>query len=452
MPFPFFSDPPTIALLQWLARGSLKQNLPRAIRLWVWLQFLYGEEGVKAGLADPFSYPDWRDAFFSGSHPVGETLPAVHDPNCRCARTTADWLFNHTVGIAQNTWQKALKQHDSQPDNLKAMLKSRLFGVTRRSLYEDLQILCKLGWVNRKGQAYYRVEEFPTRALLPAASSSVIVHPDLAAIAENLSQPIREHQRFFLHVEYIVPKTALDRVDEWQEQLRRLWEKTPVPPIELTYYSARLNQTLQGIVYPVCIYYVQRAPYLCAWGQVPEASPEFIDWRNYRLDRIADMRPLKWTDAHLPERLQQAFKTRSLPTPDIIQEKMTEAWGFDFYQPSSLLILRFDHWFDQGYIRDTVRHDTFELVSYARVKQLIQKHTPDTAKRQALLDIWQQRSPEDAYYQAFYRIGDSNVLLRLRAWRPKMEVLFPWQLRQQLASEVVQEWQLYWHESVFPGD
>jgi CRISPR-associated protein (TIGR03985 family) len=352
-------------------------------------------------------------------------------------------LFNGNTGIAQNTWQKSLKQHDSQPDNLKAILKSRLFGVTRRSLYEDLQILCKLGWVQRKGQKYYRVEEFPTRALSPGSGNSVIVHPDLAAIAENLSHPINGYQRFFLHVDYVVPRTAVDQVDEWQERLRRFWEKSTVPPVLLTYYSARLNQELQGIVYPVCVYYVQRAPYLCAWGQLPGEQPEMIDWRNYRLDRIRHLRPLKWSDSRLPQQLQQAFQTQTLPTPDYIQEQMAEAWGFDFYQPSALLVLRFDHGFYEGYIRRTVRHDTFEQVSYARVQQLIQQHTSDPVQRQELLDVWQQRSPQDAYYQAHYRVGDPNVLLRLRAWRPKMEVLLPGDLRRQLSSEVEQEWQLY---------
>lgn len=444
MPSPFFSDPPTIALLQWLARGSLKQNLPRAIRLWGWLQFLYGEEGATSGLADPFTYIDWRDAFFTASHPTGEAVPELHDPNCRCARSTADWLFNGHGGIAQTIWQKSLKQHDSQPDHLKEILKSRLFGVTRRSLYEDLQILCKLGWAKRKGQEYVRVEEFPTRALPPSSGNSVIVHPDLAAIADNLSRDINGYQRFFLHVDYVVPKTALDQVDEWQDQLRRLWEKTPVPPVLLTYYSARLNQKAQGIVYPVCIYYVQRAPYLCAWGQLPGDDLETVDWRNYRLDRIHAIQVLRWTNAQIPAPLQQAFQTHTLPTPDYIQEQMTEAWGFDFYQPSALMILRFDRWFYEGYIRGTVRHDTFEQVSYARVKQLIQKHTTDPTQRQELLHIWQMRSPQDAYYVANYRVGDPNVLLRLRAWRPKMEVLLPWELRQQIRAEVAQEYGLYW--------
>jgi CRISPR-associated protein (TIGR03985 family) len=108
------------------------------------------------------------------------------------------------------------------------------------------------------------------------------------------------------------------------------------------------------------------------------------------------------------------------------------------------MILRFDHSFYKGYVQDTVRHDTFEQVSYTNVKQLIHKHTHNLAHRQELLKIWQQRSPEDAYYIAKYRVGDSNVLLRLRAWRPKMEVLLPWELRQQIRVEVAQEQALYW--------
>ncbi len=444
MTFPFFSDPPTITLLQWLARGSLKQNLPRAIRLWVWLQFLYGEEGADSGLPDAFTYTDWRDVFFTNTHPTGEAIPPVHDCACRCARTTADWLFHSSVGISKETWQKSLKQHDSQPDNLQQILRSRLFGVTRRSLYGDLQILCKLGWVKRRGSIYHRVEEFPDQPQSSTTGgSSIIVHPDLAAIAENFSQKINGYQRFFLHVDYVVPKTAIDQVDDWQEQLRQVWERPIIPPILLTYQSAKLSRLVKSIVYPVCIYYVQRAPYLSAWGQLPGEEPEAVDWRNYRLDRIRKLQVLKWTNAQIPRKLQTAFQKNTLPTPDYIQEKMAEAWGFDFYQPAALMVLRFDHWFYEGYIRGTVRHDTFEQVNYARVKQLIQQHTSDFLQRQALLQIWQARSPQDAYYTAQYRIGDPNVMLRLRAWRPRMEVLLPWELRLKVAAEVEQESQLY---------
>jgi hypothetical protein len=66
-----FSARPNVELLQWLARGSLKQNLLRAIRLWVWLQFLYGEVLDRSRPSDPFTYASWRDVFFNSNHPKG---------------------------------------------------------------------------------------------------------------------------------------------------------------------------------------------------------------------------------------------------------------------------------------------------------------------------------------------------------------------------------------------
>lgn len=46
-----FGDRPHVELLQWLARGSLKQNLLRSIRLWAWLRALYGD-ALRAHLAE----------------------------------------------------------------------------------------------------------------------------------------------------------------------------------------------------------------------------------------------------------------------------------------------------------------------------------------------------------------------------------------------------------------
>ena len=123
-----------------------------------------------------------------------------------------------------------------------------------------------------------------------------LTQPDLAAITDNLSQRLNGQQRFFIHVEYIVPFTQLDQVDEWQEQLRSLWQQQPVPPILLIYRNAKLKTVLQAIVYPVCIYYYQRGPYLCAFGQIPQGEFDQTDWRNYRLDRIHQLIPLSWED------------------------------------------------------------------------------------------------------------------------------------------------------------
>jgi CRISPR-associated protein (TIGR03985 family) len=119
---------------------------------------------------------------------------------------------------------------------------------------------------------------------------------------------------------------------------------------------------------------------------------------------------------------------------------MAKAWGFDFYLPSRLMLLRFDREFHDRYIQDTFRHDTFKPVTYKQAERLIQQHTQ---QQQALLKVLQSRPPQDAYYRVYYREGNTDVGLRLRAWRPSGEVLLPWKLRQSIAKEVEKEFQRY---------
>lgn len=439
-----FRTQPHIPLLQWLARGSLKQNLLRAIRLWVWLSTLYGDRATSLDFDRPFTYYNWRDAFFTPSHPKGEAIPHLHDRDCPCAKTTADWLFDNQVSATQ--WRQALLAHDSVPD-LDRILSKRLFGVTRRSLQGDLEILTELGWLEYRQQRYHRVSQFPQypeenhQDLTSTKSSQYplnFLHPELAIIAQN-SREIRGVQRFFLHVDYVIPKQTIDLVEDWQYQLCELWETDPIPPIQLLYQSARMGQTVECIVYPVCIYYVQRAVYLCAFGQTPTQQGE---WYNYRLDRIVKMQRLDWNNPHLPDCLHQAYP-KKLPQPDEIEEKIAQAWGFDFYLEPKLMLLRFDRDFNDRYIQGTFRHETFQPINYQQARELIQKQTPNPKHCQELLTVLRSRSPDDAYYQVYYRDGDTNVGLRLRSWRPKGEVIFPWELRHSFAQEVAEEARLY---------
>ena len=444
-----FCDRPHVELLQWLARGSLKQNLLRAIRLWVWLRSLYGDDKDTVYLNEPFTFVDWRDAFFNSTHPKGEAIPDLHDPACACAKTTAEWIFDPKSGVPASEWRQSLQQHDAIPDKvLDELLQRKLFAVTRRSLHADLQILTELGWLKRQSQKYHRVRDLPTR---PVAVSSepfntrlnaydlAFVNPDLECIARNLSQPVGGFQRFFLEVDYIISQTNQDRVEDWQDKLRQFWEQIPIPPVKLTYNSAREGCASDYIVYPVCIYYVQRAVYLCAFGQTPQRK---VDWYNYRLDRIQYMKSLEWKDRGIPQFLKKRYQ-KDLLNPDYIQEQIVKAWGFDFYLPSMLMLLRFDQEFHERYIRDTFRHDTFEFVTYQQAEQLVRQHTQQPQQQQELLTILHSRSPQDAYYRVYYREGDTNVGLRLRAWRPRGEVLLPWALRQSIAEEVKTEFQLY---------
>ncbi|MBD2435560.1 TIGR03985 family CRISPR-associated protein [Nostoc sp. FACHB-110] len=457
-----FQEVPQVELLQWLARGSLKQKLLRTIRLWVWLRSLYGFEGAslngecdeRLALNDPFTYAEWRDAFFSSSHTKGEEIPSLHDPDCPCAKTTQQWLFNEKTGVVAHQWQESLIAHTGiSQSKLNEVLMQRLFGITRRSLLDDLKTLVNLNWLVYQNEKYYRVSEFPQRPVTPkneAESNQLSVyqlnflHDDLLGFAQNHFQKINGVQRFFLKVDYVVPRSTLDAVDDWQYQLRELWTKIPVPPIKLTYASAKVGNKLDCIVYPVCIYYVQRAVYLCAYGESPDKQSQ---WYNFRLDRIQKMIPLSWDVAELPLNLRQHYQRHTLPSPDYIALEMSKAWGFDFYLPAQLTLLRFDREFGDRYVKGTERHETFAEISYQQAQKLIKQKIPQP-EQQTLLKILNNRSDKDAYYQVFIRYQneqsrDNNVIMRLRAWRPKCEVIFPYELRQSIAADVATEFQLY---------
>ncbi len=458
-----FSDIPQVELLQWLARGSLKQNLSRSIRLWVWLRSLYGEDQERLSLKDGFTLADWRDAFFTATHPKGEAIPKPHDPLCNCAKTTAVWLFNENTGISESEWKRSLISHlgisPSPPENippisstkniniiqsvgdLEKLLQQRLFAITRRSLQADLTLLAELSWLEYNGEKYYHVQKLPSRPITHKINSTdldFLNQEDLADIARNLSQNIAGVQRFFLKLDYVV--TATDEVDNWQYELKQLWQQTPVPPIKLIYDSARLGQDVECFVYPVCVYYVQRAVYLCAFGQSPDRQTE---WYNFRLDRIQDITAIDWTNPQIPSILQQRYHQRDLPNPEEIELQMSKSWGFDFYLPSRIMLLRFERDYHDRYIQDTFRHDTFELISHAKAKSLIRQHISEKEQQKTLTKLLESRSPDDAYYKVNYRHGDNNVIMRLRAWRPKLEVIMPQDLRQSIAADITKEMQFY---------
>lgn len=444
-----FQDAPHVELLQWFARGSLKQNLLRSIRLWVWLCSLYGEpkQRLPLDLEEGFTYAQWRDLFFTSTHPKGEEVPKHDDVNCLCNKTSAEWLFNSQTGIIEADWKESLISHVGIDESkLNKLLEQCLFRVTRRSLQGDLEILESLGWLVYTNQKYYEVQKYPSRPQSKVAAYEFnFLHEDLVAIAQNHSQEIEATQRFFVHLDYVIPKSTIDLVENWQWELKELWKKTPVPPIQLTYNSAKIKDTINCIVYPICIYYVQRAVYLCAFGDSPKHDN---NWYNFRLDRIQEIRILQWKNSVIPQQLQQRYQQKILPNPSEITLKMSQAWGFDFYLPSKLMLLRFDRDFAERYVKGTERHDTFKQISYPEARNLIKQHIQQTQQKKLLLETLENRSSKDAYYQAFIRYKDkterdNNVIMRLRAWRPMCEVLLPIELRQEMIQEFKNEAKFY---------
>jgi len=122
---------------------------------------------------------------------------------------------------------------------------------------------------------------------------------------------------------------------------------------------------------------------------------------------------------------------------------LKQAWGCDFYKETALMILRFERDFHQSYIQGISIHEKFTIIDYNHAVTLIKHNTPNPEHRQTLLETLQSRPTTDIYYQLYYRVTDYYVVRWLRALGSKVEVLFPWSLRLQIAQEMQDAWNLY---------
>jgi CRISPR-associated protein (TIGR03985 family) len=458
---PTFLAPPTVELLKRLVPNSLKQSLPKAVRLWVLLHFLYGDRASTA-LGDRFTYKEWETCFFSATHQAGrDTIPAPHDPNCACAQSLTAWLFEPEFGADSASWVQAFCElFNIHAQALQRLLSKheRLFAVTGHSLESDFAALVKLGCLTFQTKPdgtvyknrYQKVETLPvmlaeTETKSRGTTAAEFIQTDLSEFVDSLAQPIQGVQRFFLHVEYVVANRLSDRVSDYQAQLKAGWNQPEPSPMSLTYLSARkFQEEFHWIIYPVCVFYYQRAPYLFGHGyQVSEQDPAIalqLEWYDFRLDHIEAMTALAWSDARLhPTFLRQRHQP---PTPEQIHRAMSETWGFEFYRPVDCLILRFDRYFYANYIEPTERAAIFTIMQLPEVMTQINK-LPDREQRQELQQVLSQRSAIDVYCRIDYRVGDRNILMRLRAWGPNVEVVLPYGLRSQIASEIQQLSHLY---------
>lgn len=204
-----FNYPPTVEVLKLLTPGSLKQNLAKAVRLWVILRSIYGDDGdeVKLELTEEFTFMEWRDLFFldATKHHLRDKAPILHYEECRCATKLTEWLFASKLSIEKSKWcwsfQKYYSIQDDELGNLlltgiinnspknskqdnnsvdtsniqkshrfsKSLSDGRLFAVTSRNLKDhDFQSLVNLGWLKKASDQekenqdkYLKVDEFP---------------------------------------------------------------------------------------------------------------------------------------------------------------------------------------------------------------------------------------------------------------------------------------------------
>jgi CRISPR-associated protein (TIGR03985 family) len=273
------------------------------------------------------------------------------------------------------------------------------FGRSHRTLRKDLVHLAEQGWIQKVDRGQFRCwgsghwPSLPATGLAqpqwlhlgPILADMAFLHPELEVVLSELwgteigeSLPAR---RLFIQMDYILSDEHHQQVDDYHEQLEHSWGQM----IQFK-YNTRQAGILSLVTYPVCLHYVRRAKYLSAYGQTPEGS---IGWHNFRLDRICSRRltVLDWQDERIPPPLLALYRTQALPNAAAVQEKLEEAWGFNFYLPKALLILRFTPEFAQRYVDHTQRHLTFGPISYQQIPALIREHVPDPKEQAQLLEL-----------------------------------------------------------------
>ena len=453
---PEFTAPPSVHLLKQLVPNSLKQSLAKSVRLWVILRSLYGEsnDSVLLELDRHFTHTHWETLFFSESHKFArDRVPTAHDVNCYCHPTLKNWLFEGDRGCDRLTWCNSFCDAFKVTQvELETLLKKsdRLFGVTGKSLEADFKSLVGLGCLTFQvkpdgttdNNQYIKVETFPAILLEPIAtvmsslSSSEFIQTDLYEFVDSLAQPIQGIQRFYLHTDYIVARNYLDQVSDFQVQLKACWEMPEMPPIGLKYKSAREHQQhFDWVIYPVCVFYYQRAPYLFGFGY---RSGSGLQWYDFRLDHILDLKVLDWVNKGLSS---EFLELRSMPPmPDDIHDEMSQVWGFEFYRSAEWLVLRFDRYFYSNYIEPTERAALFTKMSLREVCDWVGRSPADLKMLQPRLALL---SDHDQYCRVQFRMGDRNILMRLRAWGFNVEVLLPIALRREIAIEVGKQSKMY---------
>jgi CRISPR-associated protein (TIGR03985 family) len=124
--------------------------------------------------------------------------------------------------------------------------------------------------------------------------------------------------------------------------------------------------------------------------------------------------------------------------------QVSQALGYEIYRPIAPLLLRFDRYFFANYIAGTEREKLFtqmDLKQVDRIFNLDQSIPPGLT----LQNIFEHRpnNQKDIFCRIDHRVGDNNVIMRLRAWGHNVEVLLPWSLREQMCHDLTQAQSYY---------
>ena len=452
---PIFDALPTIDVLIYFAASSglsQPESLSKAMRLWSIVQKLYSED-FRIEPSDQFNPAQWRSIY----HPTG--LPT---------HSIAQAL--EATGVDIGLWSREYGcRYPQAAEGLSVVLETDPFYVSDRTWRNDFASLAELGWLQtvgagkqRKYQLVSVLPHFMTLDFAVEVSTEQLIPNELTLIADPFFGPIQGQQRFILDIENVMSSNLSGRLSTIVRQLKSLWQLDPVPPIRLTYQSARLYQEEYEIIaYPVCIQYCQRAPYLFAFGQTPgtiEAQqPNLMEWYDYRLDHILKLEAIDWSDVPKSWR-PKSWSGLGVPprfvdkTPQRVLNEVGQGLGFEIYRPLEKLLLRFDRYFYANYIEGTEREKLFTPITWEQAERLwkrdslrdgkAERQVPTTVSLQQLFKTRIQQQ-QDIFCLSEHRVGDNNVVMRMRAWGPNVEVLLPWGFRERMREDLTKSQSFY---------
>ena len=446
---PEFRHPPTVEVLQALVAPSpLHLNISRAVRLWYALDRIYNEFQQEKFIAK-----QWRNYLFLDPHSNWDKKANPID-NCICTKT-----IEHIIGAGVD-WQKWRQSYldlyskntefNILQERLEAIASCKPFDVAQKTIKNDLNDLKDKSYLHFTDSMYILAEQIPE--LWTNTSSKTIdieiqnnksnpgLSEEFMSFSDTFWQPHNKIQRFHIHADYDCPYDVSLHVAQYRKKLAEIWNGDKGSPCKIIYKSSSISQVYSAIIYPVCIYYYQRAFYLCTFGSKQNELKS--SWHNYRLDRLEKIESLDWESSLIPGDLRE--KCEQCDDNDLIYDDIyqgiADAYGFDINLPIKSMLLRFDRNFHDRYIANTLRHNTFRAVNYEEIDVLTQGL--DSRQYQQIISRM-KHYPDDAYYTMNYRSGDNSVIMRLLAWCPRVEVLSPLDLRDRMREDIQKTWELY---------
>jgi CRISPR-associated protein (TIGR03985 family) len=356
-----------------------------------------------------------------------------------------------------------------------------------RTFNNDFPGLAERGFLgqNKEEKKYYklsfeamqsRFRTFVSSSDLDTELQNVLYDDLLTSTAESL----KDEERFFIKFQHIINKNNLDKVGDIIAQLKQNWQQTN-SLIMINYQSSSQQKELYLIIYPITLFYNQRAIYLTGYGPTPSHETK-INYYNYRLDHLTKLFnnqyifPVDWDDTkYLDWKQKEDPNDEKLPyihyelvkyqdnikewRQEQIYNQLSQGLGIDLERKIQTMLLRFPQQFHQDYIQDSQRHETFQRLDFkndpaqlvSKLKAKLCDNQPEiTPEDQDLIKRVVKANPKDAYYTMNYRHGESggynvesDVIMRLRAWGHNVEVLYPADLRNRIKEDYQKAWDIY---------